>query len=229
MRPLPWSFANAALPPSRQVALAGMLALALALTSGCASVMRVDSEVQTHTQWPASAALDSPVSYAFERLPSQTTGPAAQGQAELEKLTEAVLARRGWRAVAAATSSPPGAAATSTPVPWRVQVSASSLTLPRAPWDEPRDGLWPRWGLRAGTGGAGLGMMFSLDMPYHQRSVSLVVRDGRTGQIAYETTARHDGRWNSTPALWQAMIEAALTGFPQPAAAAQTVNIDIPR
>jgi hypothetical protein len=59
--------------------------------------------------------------------------------------------------------------------------------------------------------------------------VSLVVRDGQTGRVAYETRAAHDGRWHDSPAVWRAMIDAALQGFPAPPTGNRTVNIDIPR
>ena len=93
-------------------------------------------------------------------------------------------------------------------------------------------GAWPRVSLNAGNAGLGLGLSWGLlrgDMPYHQRSVSVVVRDSRQGQVAYEAQAAHDGRWNSTPAIWKAMLEAALTGFPQPNGTRQQINIDVPR
>ena len=41
--------------------------------------------------------------------------------------------------------------------------------------------------------------------------------------------AAHDGRWNSSPALWTAMLDAALQGFPAPPAGVRQVNIEIPR
>ena len=80
-----------------------------------------------------------------------------------------------------------------------------------------------------GRGGPYMGGMLSVDMPYYQRSVSLVVRDGQTGRVAYETRAAHDGRWHDSPAVWRAMIDAALQGFPAPPTGNRTVNIDIPR
>jgi hypothetical protein len=47
--------------------------------------------------------------------------------------------------------------------------------------------------------------------------------------VVLETSARHDGRWNDSPALWRAMLDAALSGFPQQPAGLREVNIDIPR
>jgi hypothetical protein len=66
-------------------------------------------------------------------------------------------------------------------------------------------------------------------MPYYLRHLSVVVRDTQTAQVVFETTASHDGRWNDSPGLWQAMADAALDGFPQPGQPQRQVNIDIPR
>jgi hypothetical protein len=192
----------------------------LALT-GCVSVMRVDSAVQSHAQWPASAFSAGLISYEFERLPSQATGQAGTDQDMLEAQTRQALAAVGWQPVTAGGT------------PWRVAVSGQTVTLPRAPWDDPRDGwlLRHRLGVSAssGRGGPHIGALLSVDMPYYQRSVSLVVRDGQTGRVAYETRAAHDGRWHDSPAVWRAMIDAALQGFPESPAGQRTVNIDIPR
>lgn len=211
----------------RWLGAAGMAAT-LALSAGCAGVLRVDSQVDSHAQWSTGAnattgtAPVAPASYVFERLPSQNSGPGADAQTELEGLAREVLASKGWQP--ASTPSSPVA-------PWRVQVSASSVTLPRAPWDDPRDSAWPRWGLSASNHGVGIGFsgLLHADMPYHQRSVSVVVRDGQTGRAVYETSAAHDGRWNTSPALWRAMLDAALSDFPLPPQGTRQVNIDIPR
>ncbi|MBY0467159.1 MAG: hypothetical protein K2W33_19640 [Burkholderiales bacterium] len=66
----------------------------LALT-GCSTVMRVDSTVQSHAQWPASAFTSVLISYEFERLPSQTTGQAGTDQDMLEAQTRQALAAVG--------------------------------------------------------------------------------------------------------------------------------------
>lgn len=190
---------------------AGLLAL-----GGCASVMRVDNQVESHVQWPSTAIPTGKVSYQFERLPSQQS----PRQDELERGVAEVLAAQGWTVK---DTTEPAA-------PWRVTVSASHTALPRAPWEEPaRDRLWPRWGVQMGTGSLRHGMLLSMDMPYHLRQVSVVVRDGPQGRVVYETQARHEGRWNDTPALWQAMVQAALSGFPQPPAGVRQVDIDLPR
>lgn len=213
-------------------------ALVLALTSGCASVMRIDNQVQSYAKWGLSALPTEQVSYSFERLPSQASGPAAGPQTELENMAAHALARADWQAVAPTAAALPR---------WRVQVAASVNKLPRAPWEDPRDSLWPRTTLFLGAGktngapghgargavgfgtGMGLGGLMTIEQPYYQRAVSVVVRDATTAQVVYETSAAHDGRWNDTSALWQAMLDAALSHFPHPPEGVRQVNIDIPR
>jgi Domain of unknown function (DUF4136) len=203
-------------------AVALALCVAAALSAGCASVMRVDSEVTSFAQWTSTADPITSVSYRFERLPSQAQGPEAAAHSALEGMVERVLARSGWQPVAAA----------GTPAPWQVQVSARTDKLPRAPWESAADGHWMRGGLWAGMGSgrAGVGgVWLSMESPYFKRSLSVVIRDTRTAQVVYETTAAHDGRWHDSPTLWQAMADAALQGFPQAPASPRQVNIDIPR
>lgn len=207
--------------PIRRTLLGAALGLGL-LLGGCASVYRVDNQVQSFTGWGGASAPAAPQTYRFERLPSQREGQAAASQDELETLARAALARVGWNLV-----EPAGAGA-----PWTVQVTAGALKLPRAPWEEPWNGLGAGWGLYGGSGGvwgSTLFMFMRMDIPYHERQVSLVVRQAATGQVVYETSARHDGRWNSSPELWSAMLDAALKDFPNPPAGARQVDIDVPR
>jgi hypothetical protein len=125
-----------------------------------------------------------------------------------------------------------------------VQVNGGTLKLPRAPWEEPWDGF----GYGGGFGGfGGLGIpgrnyvvtgsgqviwtpvFMRMDLPYYKRKVSLLIRNAGNGQVVYETHAAHDGRWNSSPELWGAMLDAALQDFPAPPAGVRQVNIDLPR
>ncbi|MCB2016733.1 MAG: hypothetical protein KDF54_04385 [Hydrogenophaga sp.] len=199
---------------------AAFLALSLWL-GGCAGVYRVDSQVQSYARWEQGTDGAVPTGqqhYRFERLPSQREGNAVLAQDQLESLTRTALAKSGWQMAA------PGSTAT-----WSVQVSADMRTLPRAPWDEPWGGVGIGWGLYGGNGFFGTHWMLRSDMPYHERKVSLVIRRVTSGQVVYETHADHDGRWNSTPELWGAMLEAALKDFPDPPAGARQINIDLPR
>jgi hypothetical protein len=121
-------------------------------------------------------------------------------------------------------------------------VSASNVRLPRAPWEDPWDyGGWGPFGHPFAMPGrdyvvTGSGQVVFFPMmaprfetPYYQRTVSLVIRDAASGRVVYETRAAHDGRWNSTPALWTAMLDAALQGFPAPPTGVRQVNIEVPR
>jgi hypothetical protein len=213
---------------------ASLTAVAL-MASGCASVFLVDNQVQSFARWTdggATAAVPPPTVpqppqvYRFERLPSQSQSPRGNDQDTLEALTRDALAQHGWTPAAAGVAAP-----------WLVQVTAATLRLPRAPWESP----WPGyWGGHFGGGFAGpyvgLGgqvvwspMFMHMESPYYQREVSLVIRQAATGRVAYETRAAHDGRWHTSPALWSAMLGAALQGFPSPAAGARQVNIEVPR
>ena len=214
------------------------LALASVLLSGCASVFLVDNQVESFPRWqdrPANAAVPAaPQVYRFERLPSQEQQRSASAQDELERYTENALSKHGWTRAAANVSAP-----------WAVQVDASTLRLPRAPWEDPWMSGWGPWG-GYGYGAfampgrdyvvtrSGQVMFFPMmgprfESPYYQRAVSLVIRDVRTGRVVYETRAAHDGRWNSSPGLWGAMLDAALAGFPSPPAGLRQVNIEVPR
>lgn len=204
--------------PIRRALLGATLGLSL-LLGGCASVYLVDNQVQSFAGWGGASAPTAPQTYRFERLPSQREGQAAASQDELETLTRAALARVGWTLV-----EPAGAGA-----PWTVQVTAGALKLPRAPWEDPWDGFGAGWGLYGGSGGWGSTLFMRMDIPYYERQVSLVVRQAATGQVVYETSARHDGRWNNSPELWSAMLDAALRDFPNPPSGARQVNIEVPR
>lgn len=193
--------------------------LAAALAAGCAGVMRIDNQVKTHTQWPAGALPTGQVHYRFERLPSQTSADTAPPpQAELEAWVAQALLRAQW------VPAPPGETAR-----WQAHVSARTEPVARAPWErQTPDAPWmqnPPW---KGTGPRQSGFMV-VETPHLQRQLSVVVRDTQTAQVVYETTAFHDGRWRDSPALWQAMADAALEGFPRPAQAQRQINIDIAR
>lgn len=198
-------------------------ALALLLV-GCAGLNRVDSTVQSFARWdatatggPSAGVPEGPQRYRFERLPSQVEG--ATGQDRLEALARTVLASQGW------TLADNGASAR-----WSVEVSATSVRSAREPWHDP----WGPWPLRgrvvAGNGQVFFAPMFAFppDPPDIQRQVAVLIRDAATGRVVYETRAEHISRWNSTPALWQAMLEAALRGFPKPPAGPRQVQVDLP-
>lgn len=197
------------------------------LLSGCASVFRVDNQVQSFARWGAApqSLPSGRQNYRLERLPSQEN-PALSGQASRERQLEQALAARGW------TPAPAGQAA-----PWTVQITTQTVRLPHAPWEDPwesrRGGISGQVGVIGGGGGAHLrwspSLWLRLEPPYFQRQVAIVVRRSPGGEVVYETRAAHDGRWQDSPGLWQAMIDAALDGFPQPPAGLRQVDVDVPR
>lgn len=200
-----------------------LLPLLLATTTwlgGCASVMRVDNQVQSFPQWPAGAPQKGDT-FAFDRLPSQRTDTPNPLQDGLELAVRDALVAWGLQL----PSGPAG-------VRWLVQVSAGGQRLPRAPWENPWER--PNWSISGGFGGrhGGIVLGFPLLMredPYFQREITVVLREAASGRVVFETSARHDGRWPDSRALWNAMVSAALRDFPTPPAGARQVNIDIPR
>ncbi|QHE84203.1 hypothetical protein [Hydrogenophaga sp. BPS33] len=219
------------------------LAAAVLVLSGCASVYLVDNQVQSFARWADQPGVkpgtpvtvpQAPQIYRFDRLPSQKEGRVSTGQDELENLTAQALAKVGWTLAAAGTASP-----------WTVQVDANTLRLPRAPWDDPWGGYWGGyWGPGFGYGLPGRDYVVTgqgqviwmpmyprmmMESPYYQRELSLVIRHASSGKVVYETRAAHDGRWNSTPGLWSAMLDAALRDFPAPPEGVRQVNVEVPR
>lgn len=189
--------------------------------SGCASVYLVDNQVQSFARWSeaASSVPAAPQTYRFERLPSQMSNEPAQ--ATLERLSAEALASVGWTPATEASTAP-----------WRVQVSASTVTLPRAPWESPPSPF--RRADRVVTADGKvlympMPMFMEIQSPFYQRKVSLVIRDAASGRVVYETQAAHDGRWGGSEPLWGAMLNAALQGFPQAPDGPRQVNIDVPR
>lgn len=228
-------------PPAgrRLRTLAGLIASAALLgLGGCASVYLVDNQVQSFPRWTEAGATDkaaataavpqAPQVYRFEVLPSQTEGQAEDRQIALQSLARDALAKVGW------SLAEPGVNA-----PWTVQVSAGILQLPRAPWEQnwysPWGGGWGGYGFPGrdyvvtGSGQVIWMPYIHLESPYYQRKLSLLIRRSGNGQVVYETHAAHDGRWTDSSALWSAMFDAALQGFPVPPSGPRQVNIEVPR
>lgn len=194
-----------------------LLCGALALT-GCASVRLVDSDVQSFSQL---RALPAPPTYRFERLPSQQ---AQSGQQDtIEAQAAQALAKVGMRLD------------NSEQAVYRVQAHARIDREMQPDWYDPwwGGGWGPGWG--AGFGGwggggfyGGLAMRFPPPTLY-RREVGLVMREAASAAVVYETHAVHEGIWTDNPAVFGAMFDAALTGFPTPPTGQRRVNVEIPR
>ena len=185
-----------------------LLCAALWLT-GCASTRLVDSDVQSFSQLAGAPAR---ATYSFERLPSQQ----AQGaqQSAVEEQARLALAKVGLRQDSAAPF-------------YRVQAHARTdlLAYPDY-WDGPGWG-WGGWGGGRGFYG-GLSMRFPPPTLY-RREVGLILREAATGNVVYETHAVHEGVWTDNPAVFAAMFDAALSGFPTPPTGPRRIVLEIPR
>ena len=185
-----------------------LLCAALWLT-GCASTRLVDSDVQSFSQLAGAPAR---ATYSFERLPSQQ----AQGaqQSAVEEQARLALAKVGLRQDSAAPF-------------YRVQAHAR-IDLQAYPdsWDGPGWG-WGGWGGGRGFYG-GLSMRFPPPTLY-RREVGLILREAATGNVVYETRAVHEGVWTDNPAVFAAMFDAALNGFPTPPTGPRRIVLEIPR
>jgi hypothetical protein len=222
-------------PHTRPLAWA-LLALA-ALLTGCAGPLRVDNQVRSFAQWgaqgtpcgpEASTAPRAPQRYQFDRLPSQDQGTEGHTQDRIDALAAAVLGELGWQTADSSAAD----------APWRVQVSANTQRLAQAPWEDPWEGYRGHFHAGIGLGGyrsSGLGGVLWIPVlptpssPYYLREVVVVIREASSGRVVYETRASHDGRWNSTPELWTAMLRAALQDFPSPPAGQRRVGIELTR
>lgn len=182
----------------------GLAALtATALLAGCSTVREVNSTVQSFS---ALNTIPVPATYRLETLPSQ------QGQvnfAAVEAQAQHALARVGL------TRDDSHASLV-------VQISAMArYARDWASWPY-YDPYWgPRWGwgMSYGRGfgwGFGGSMMFNEPPLEYYRAVSIVMRDIKTQQIVYETSAQRQDVWTDDPAIFGILFDAALTGFPKP-------------
>jgi hypothetical protein len=187
-------------------AAAGIAAL---LLSGCATGYLLDNQVQSFSHLSAPAA--APITYRFERTPSQQADAA---QAQLEAFADAALHNAGFRRDDAAPR-------------YAVQVSAriQPMVSPHAdPWDRWGWG-WGAWGWGR-RGGIGFGMP-RMESPWYHREVNVIVRELASGKVVYETRAVNDGPWLDNTSVLPAMFTAALQGFPNPPQGPRRVDIQI--
>jgi hypothetical protein len=192
-----------------------LLALAVAaawLLSGCASGYLLDNTVQSFSNLPT---LPAQPSYRFDRLPSQQS-PA---QAQLEAWADPALHKAGLRRD------------DSTPR-YAVQVTGR-LDAVLSPWADPwRSGGWRGgWGMGFHHRGFGFGMGGPWgglgESPWYHREVAVIVRELPGNRVVFESHASNDGPWLDNAAVFPAMFDAAMQGFPNPPAGPRQVNIQI--
>ena len=187
------------------------------LLSGCSTVRLVDSDISTFAT-PAAQSIAVPITYRFERLPSEQ----AEGQArnELEALAQSEFLKVGLQRD------------DRTPQ-FSVQLNVRVVRDPMAPWDDPRYTTgyvtpYPTVG-RFGTVWRSPSLNLMFEMPYFRRDVHVVVRRIADNQVVFESRANHDGRWPDDEHVLPAMFQAALQGFPNSPQGPRRVVVEIPR
>lgn len=184
-----------------------LLCAALCLT-GCASTRLVDSDVQSFSQLAGAPARNT---FRFDRLPSQQAQPAQQSA--VEELARQALAKVGLHEDSAAPF-------------YRVQVHAHTNLQAPPSWYDPWRG-WGGWSSGRGLHG-GISMRFPPPTLY-RREVALSLREPASAAVVYETHAVHEGVWSDDPAVFAAMFDAALSGFPNPPLGQRRIVLEIPR
>ena len=201
-----------------------LIATSLWLVTGCASVRLVDTDVTAFSKWTATPPGPG-TAYRFERLPSQQN-PAAQQDA-VEADARAALAKVGLELNPAVAR-------------YSVQVVATTQIIERGypGYDGVFGGGFGGFSggsgvfLGGGSRGAGFGLSFPMRFPeptYFKRELSMLIRELSSQQVVFETRAFHDGVWSDTQAVFPAMMDAALRGFPEPSPGTRRINVEISR
>lgn len=186
----------------------GLALTAALLLGGCAGTRIVEGDVQSYSRLPA---LPSPATYRIERLPSQQD-PSFD---PIVALAQQALGRAGLQPASAGQ----GQAALIAQIGVQAgQVPRRDLYAPH-PWSLGWYG--PGWGTR------GLWRMGE-PTPLHRRAVSVVLRDARTQDVVYETSAVHEDVWVIDPDVYGVLFDAALAGFPQPPTGPRQVRLPLP-
>ena len=186
--------------------------IALFLT-GCTGVRLIDSQVSSFA--PKQIAVGA--SYRFDRLPSQQADATAQNQ--LEAMTERALAKVGLKHNENAPAYSPQVTA-------KQRMENNVVDGPGFGWN---------LGWRVGGGHVMLGNRHGPLFPglgdqlNYWREVTLVLREQATQAVVFESRASHDGPWSDSQAVFPAMLDAALQGFPNPPPGPRQVGVEIPR
>ncbi len=187
----------------------------------CATGPRnVDAYVQTQAARAPGSAVLSGAHYRFERAPQMAGQPAPE---RLEAMAAPALARVGLVHDELKPS-----------VSVQVAGQVSAYWLDNMGW--PGGYGRPGWTFGLGVGhsfrggGVGFGLggpLWDPAIPAYVSEVSLLMRDLQTGQIVYDTRARHDGPWHDTENVLAALFVAALEGYPAPTQPARLVDVPL--
>jgi len=188
--------------------LLGLALIASWLLSGCATGYLLDNSVQAVSRLPG---LPAQPTYRFERLPLQQSPE----QALLEAMADPALHRAGLRRDDANPR-------------YSVQIAARLQPM-LSPWADPwsRWGGWGRGGHHRGFGFGFGGPFGTMESPWYHREVSVIVRELAAGTVVFESQASNTGPWLDNRAVFPAMFQAALQGFPNPPAGARRVDIQV--
>jgi len=197
-----------------------LIATSLWLMTGCAGVRLVDTDVTAFSKWTAAPPVPG-TTYRFERLPSQQNQLAQQDAVEAQAQT--ALAKVGMELNPAVAR-------------YSVQIVASTQIIERGypGYDGSFGGFFGGPGVFLGGGnrGAGFGLSFPMRFPeptFFRRELAILMRELLSQQVVFETRAFHDGVWSDTQAVFPAMMDAALRGFPEPLPGTRRINVEIPR
>ena len=200
--------------------LFALIFLAL-LLGGCSGMRVVESQVRA-APTPAAQAIEPGARYRFERLPSQTD-PVETDSVE---------------AIAEAELNEVGLVHDDKAARYSVQLSTRMQSYQVDDWGRPYDGggrvtgsIMIGTGMYGGFGNGGMvgmGMRFPPSTQY-RHEVTLLLRDLRSNQVVYETSASHEGPWSDRYNILRATLAAALKDFPHPPAGSRRVKVEIPR
>ncbi|MBV8380003.1 MAG: DUF4136 domain-containing protein [Paucibacter sp.] len=204
-----------------------LLGLACAPLTGlvaCTGPYIVSSTVVSYGEWPADR---KPGTFAFDRLPSQKSGEAAERANNLEGHAIEALEKAGFTPVAEGAQA-------DVLVTLGVRLSLSEAAI----WDDP---LWWHWrgGWRRGywyPGPVGMGGPFGRGYyPYDPlwdrrftREAAVLIRDRASGTALYEGHACNDGINAGDEELIHALFLAALSGFPNADGKPHQISVQMP-
>lgn len=185
-----------------------LLLVSTTLLGGCGLPRMIDSEVQSFV---GSEGALTGVGFRFERLPSQQAQPAQQDT--LEHMAEQALTEAGLQRDDVHPH-------------YSAQVAFSVQTI--APPVQRRSRA-ERPVLR--PDGVVLytpSLMLTLEPPWYQHSVHLVLRRVDNARVAFESSAVFDGPWSDSANIVPVLLQAALRDYPQPPVGPRKVVIELP-